>query len=336
MKQPIFILLSLFFLVRTTSIHAQSNEIKFLIDTTISIMKNNSVNANSVNWDTLRNNALMQAKNIDNPYELGSTMRYLYKSINDFHGAFFWKDSMFQWRHDAPAIPDSIMNEWKKGVQSIAMVLDKNIGYLRIPSMPGGSKEDFDRKAQTLNDSLCVLLNKNIKGIILDARLDGGGAMFPMILGVEQLLSDGFIGSFRTKKKEDWFIKINGFFIDTTLLTEVKPKCNVNAQNIPIVILVGRGTGSSGEFFLMAFKGRKNTILLGSQTAGWVTVNTGIQINDTAFINLSVGYGADRNGKIYKKALEPDIPITSVDKFNDIANDEKVKAALKWLKHNIQ
>ncbi len=186
MKQIILLFLSLYFLTKTTSIHAQSGEVKFLIDTTISIMKNNAVNANAVNWDTLRSNALIQAKSINNPYDLGFTMRYLYQSINDFHGAFFWKDSMFQWRHEEPAIPDSIMNEWKKGVQSITMVLDKNIGYLRIPSMPGGSKEVYDSKAQTLNDSLCVLLNKNIRGIILDARLDGGGAMFPMILGVKQ------------------------------------------------------------------------------------------------------------------------------------------------------
>ncbi|MEO6906141.1 MAG: S41 family peptidase [Ginsengibacter sp.] len=336
MKQTIFIFLSLFFLTGTNSVFAQSDEVNFLIDTTISIMKNNAVNASTVNWDTLRSNALVKAKNIDNPYRLGSTMRYLYKSINDFHGAFFWKDSTFQWHRNGLPISDSIMNEWKKGVQSVTRILDKNIGYLRIPSMGGGSKEQFDRKAQSLNDSLCVLLNKNIKGIILDARLDGGGAMFPMILGVKHLLSDGYIGSFRTKKKEDWYIKNNGFFIDTTLLTEVKPRCNVNAEFMPVVILIGPGTGSSGEFFLMAFKGRKHTILLGSKTAGWITVNDGIPINDTAFINLSVGYGADKNGKIYKEALEPDIPITSVDKFNDIANDEKVKAAIKWLKLQTQ
>ena len=65
----------------------------------------------------------------------------------------------------------------------------------------------------------------------MDLRLRGGGAMFPMILGVKQLLSEGFIGSFRTKKKEDWFIKNNSFFIDTTLLTEVKPACNAEWSN---------------------------------------------------------------------------------------------------------
>ena len=87
---------------------------------------------------------------------------------------------------------------------------------------------------------------------------------------------------------------------------------------------------------IIAFKGRKNTVLLGSKTAGYVTVNTGIPINDTAFMNLAVGYSADRSGKLYKEAIDPDIPLTGVDKFNNIANDEKVNVAVKWLKKRIR
>lgn len=335
MRQKVIVSISLFLLIGISSVYAQSNEVRFLIDTTISIMKNNAVNANTVEWDTLRSNALMKAKNIDNPYELGSTMRYLYKSINDFHGAFFYKDSTFQWHLSEPVVSDSIMNEWKKGVQSITMVLDKNIGYLRIPSMLVATQDDFNTKAQKLNDSLCSLLDKNIKGVILDLRLDGGGAMHPMILGVEQLLGQGYVGSFRVKKQENWFIKDNGFFVDTVLYSKINPRCNINAQNIPVVMLTGSHTGSAAECFIIAFKGRKNTVLLGSKTAGYVTVNNGIPINDTAFMNLAVGYNADRNEKIYKDAIEPDIPFTSVDKFNDIVNDEKVKAAIKWLRLHI-
>ena len=41
-------------------------------------------------------------------------------------------------------------------------------------------------------------MDKNVTGIILDLRLNGGGAMFPMMLGLEQLLHDGKIGSFVT------------------------------------------------------------------------------------------------------------------------------------------
>jgi C-terminal processing protease CtpA/Prc len=299
-------------------------------------MKNNAVNANTVNWDTVRTNALLRAKNIGNPYGLGSAMRYLYKSINDFHGAFFYKDSTFQWHQNQPVVSDSIMNEWKKGVQSVAMILDKNIGYLRIPSMPVANQDDFNTKAQKLNDSLCLLLNKNVKGLILDLRLDGGGAMHPMILGVEQLLPKGYLGSFRVKKKEGWFIRDNGFFVDTTLYSKINPACTINAQKMPVVMLISPHTGSAAECFIIAFKGRNNTVLLGSKTAGYVTVNTGIPINDTAFINLAVGYNADRNGHIYKEAIEPDIPFTGIDKFNDIAHDEKVKAAMTWLKRRVR
>src|SRR5690606_23431764 len=117
------------------------------------------------NWDSLTSNALAKAKDVNNPYGLGPTMRYLYKSINDFHGAFFYKDSTYQWHRNETKVPDSIMNEWKKGVRSITMVLDKNIGYLRIPSMPVATQEEFNTKAQKLNDSLCSLLEKNVQGI---------------------------------------------------------------------------------------------------------------------------------------------------------------------------
>ena len=101
-------------------------------------------------------------------------------------------------------------------------------------------------------------------------------------------------------------------------------------------MLTSAHTGSAAECFIIAFKGRTHTVLLGDATAGYVTVNTGIAINDTAFINLAVGYSADRNEKIYKEAIQPDISFTGIDKFNDIPNDEKVKAAIRWLTTHIR
>ena len=59
MRQKIIIFFALFLLIRV-SVCAQSSEVKFIIDTTISIMKNNAVNANTVDWDTLRSNALLR------------------------------------------------------------------------------------------------------------------------------------------------------------------------------------------------------------------------------------------------------------------------------------
>jgi hypothetical protein len=325
------IFLAVILLLKIGFVSAQSKEVGFLIDTCISIMKKNAVNTDSVNWNTLKENALKQARGLSDPYELGPVMRYLYQSINDFHGAFFYKDSTFKWHHNEPVLSEAISNEFKKGVTIKAEILENDIGYLRIPSMPVSSKKDYYIKAQNLNDSLCSLLSKNIKGIILDLRLDGGGAMHPMILGVEQLLRQGHIGAFQTKKREDWFIRDNSFFVDTTIFSSIIPKCSINAQSIPVVMLISPVTGSSAECFIIAFKGRAKTVLLGSETAGYVTVNNGFPINDTAFMNLAVGYSADREGKIYKEAIKPDIPFKGQDDFNDIKSDVKTKAAINWL-----
>ena len=313
-------------------VFSQSAEVKFLIDTCITIMKQNSVNANTVNWNEIRKNALAKAAGITDAHKLGPAIRYIYGSVNDFHGTFYYGDSSFRIEHKEPPISDSVRKEWNKGISIKTEMLESNIGYLRIPYMSTSTREENNNKAQGLNDSLCSILEKNSKGLVLDLRLNGGGDMHLMLLGVQQLLGNGRIGSFHVKKKEDWILKDNSFFTDTTLNVNIVPKCNTNAQDLPIVILIGPGTGSSGEFFLMPFKGRKNTVFLGSETAGYVTVIQGLRVSDSAYMLISVGYGADRNGKIYKDAIKPDIPFTSPDSFNDIRNDEKVKEAEKWLK----
>lgn len=74
---------------------------------------------------------------------------------------------------------------------------------------------------------------------------------------------------------------------------------------------------------------------MGAGTAGYITVNTGIPINQAAFMNLSVGYSADRKRNIYKEAIGPDIQFAAADRFYDIPNDEKVQAAVKWLESHI-
>ena len=314
------------------SIFGQSSEVKYLIDTSITIMKNNAVNRNKVDWTKIQKDALAQAVNKQNAYQIGPIYRMLFKSLNDFHGAFFCWDSTYKWYRQEPEQSDSIKNEWKKGVFIRTDVLEDNIGYLRVPYMSGYNRDELDKKAQQLNDSLCVLFDQKVTGIIVDLRLNGGGTMYPMMLGLEQLLGNGIIGSFETDNPQNWVIKNNSFFLDTNLLASIVPKCKMKQSDMPVVVLIGQGTGSSGEFLAMAFKKRKNTLFLGTATAGYVTTTKGFKINDAVTLLLSTGYGRDRGGEIYYHALYPDIFSKAPDSFNDIRNDEKVQAAAKWLK----
>ncbi|CAM3987641.1 Peptidase family S41 [Pedobacter westerhofensis] len=334
MPQKIILFISFILVFRSQEVFCQdfkNQEIKFLVDSTITIMRKNSVNSNKVDWTLLRKNVMLKAANLSSPYQLGDVIRYLFRSLDDFHGAFFYRDSVFKYNRKESPISDSIKNEWNKRSGIKTGILKDNIGYLRIPSMPGGSKSTFDSLAQNLNDSLCSLLTQHIKGIIVDLRINGGGAMYPMILGLEQLLQREAVGSFLMKTESKWFLKDHNFYIDTTKLASIAPKCWTATARLPMVMLTSPATGSSGEFLIIAFKGRPNTIIIGNSTAGYVTANQGFKINDEAFLNLSVGYGKDRNGKTYFKAIRPDISISSPDKFNDLENDRKILAAAKWL-----
>jgi carboxyl-terminal processing protease len=323
--KKLFILLLVLFHV---GCFAQNPEVKRLLDTTISIMKANAINSKKINWTVVQRNAYARADT-----SISSAIQYLYQSLNDYHGWLVYGNTRIDWKPNKNIVPDSIMNEWKKGVKAQTFLLNNNIGYLRVPSMPGADQIDIDKKAQNLNDSLCQLLQKNVKGIVLDLRLNGGGAMFPMILGLEQLLGQRKVGAFHGKKTENWTLKNDKFYVDTMVRASITPKCTINAENIPIVLLTSSQTASSGEFLVIAFKGRKNTILIGEKTAGYITGTEGYTLESVrSYMLLSTTYGADRDGKLYKTAITPDITISTPDKFNDIPNDEKVKDAINWIK----
>ena len=237
MKKFIATLLSITALYVSTTF-GQSEEVKFLLDTSIALMKSNAVNRNKVDWGRIEKNVYSQIATKENAYQLGPAFRMLFKSLNDFHGAFYCWDHTYKWQRPKPEYSDSIKNEWKKGIFLQKDILQDNIGYLRVPYMGFAKRSELDKKAQLLNDSLCALLNKNVIGIIVDLRLNSGGAMFPMMLGLEQLLHNGKIGSF-TKNAGNWILKDNSFYLDTTILTSIISKCRTVNKDIPVAVLMG-------------------------------------------------------------------------------------------------
>lgn len=330
MKKFVFICIALIYLANSS--FSQQNEVKFLLDSAIHLMQLQAVNTEKVNWPAVKRVAYSMAKDIHDPAKLGPVMRFLYRSIDDYHGAFFYKDSTFRWTKYQLNYSDSITNEWKKGVTPMIRVFDNGIGYLRVPSMPIFEEKEFNTKAQRLNDSLCSLLSRNLHGIILDLRLNGGGAMQPMLLGVHNLLAPGLLGSFDRGSKENWELTDSTFMMNKMVISKISPSCAVDGRNIPVVLLIGAGTGSSGEFFIIPFKHRAKTTLIGSTTSGYVTAVDGFGLNEHAGMNLSLSYGMDIKGNVYRTAFQPDIPIDAPDKFNDLQSDAKVQAAIRWLK----
>lgn len=328
MKPIATIIFCLFF---SPILNAQKPGLTAVIDTIIQIMRTQSVNSAAVDWPSVRSGALEKARHAETGEQLGEACRLILKAANEYHGFISYGDSVFRWSAKEPVFPEAVTNAWKKGVFVQTKSVANGIRYLRVPYISFSERHVLDSNAQNLNDSLCYLLMQNPKGLILDLRLNGGGAMFPMILGLQQLLGEGELGSFTSEPKIPWMLREDRFFSGDQEMTKITPICKNDFTQLPLAILIGPGTGSSGEFLAMAFKGRKNTIFLGENTGGYVTATKGTSVNKDLYLLISECYGRDRNGNVYREALSPDIRITTPDNFDTIGVDPKVLAAIRWL-----
>lgn len=106
-----------------------------------------------------------------------------------------------------------------------------------------------------------------------------------------------------------------------------------NVSKIPVAILIGPITKSSGSILAIAFKGRENTIFIGEETAtGYTTSNDFFVFGSDTYLNLSTANSIDRNGVKYMDHVSPDIFLRGQDDFDNLKRDIKVLAALVWLR----
>ena len=95
-------------------------------------------------------------------------------------------------------------------------------------------------------------------------------------------------------------------------------------------------TGSSGEAVLLAFKGRPNTLIIGEETAGYITSNNVYELHPNVNLVLATAFMLDRTGKVYTTGIMPDVMIKDGDNFYQLDQDAKLQQARLWLKQTIK
>jgi carboxyl-terminal processing protease len=315
----------LFLFLLPVLIEAQPKKVKSVLDKTIERMKQKSLHTKEVNWDTLTAGAYRLAREAKRPEELGKSIRYLFQSLDDFHGSFRYKDSVFRWVKEKVTVPETYKAAFAtKGNKFFTRQMEE-AGYLRIPtSLVNVAKE----RTRALQDSLCKILSRNPKGLIFDLRLNGGGHFFCMAMGISNILEYGFINTTDEMRKDGYYrTSASG----TVNIHPFKETCERNHLDIPIAVIIGPMVGSSAEVLTVLLKNRPNTLLIGEPTAGWVTSVDGMKINRNAHLNLSVSYLTDVHGNVYKTSIQPDILVQGGDNFTTLPDDKKIQKALEWL-----
>jgi carboxyl-terminal processing protease len=224
----------------------------------------------------------------------------------------------------------------------IASILDGNIGYVLVPGMQVGTPEQIAEAAKELHEKVSYVASQKPKGWVVDLRLNGGGNLYPMLIGLRPLLGDGVVGGTIDgdgRLEQKWVLKSDGLYWRDSegdrRFAELDMKAQIPDPSIPVVVLLGPLTSSSGQGTALAFTGRPRCHMLGEPTAkGYTTVIAPFYFGNDVMLNLAVGYMADRNGQPCKLQVLPTEIVEAGDTFDNLSVDKKVLSALRWLKQN--
>jgi C-terminal processing protease CtpA/Prc len=275
---------------------------------------------------TLKETALKIAGNAKQYSDCYLAIEYLLSSmrpLGDEHSFFMKAAEMKNWESEGSQVSKPEPPSYK--------IID-NYGYILVPPFHGGNPQKVLAYADSMQLAIQKLFNAGIKGWIVDLRSNTGGNMTPMVAGLGPLFSKEKLGSLMNVegKFQSWYYSKGNYYWDNETDTALRVSNPITLPaRLPIAVLIGNSTGSSGEAVTISFIGNEKTILLGQPTWGLTTGNQSFAMKDGSQIFLSSTIMVDRNGKLYHKSIDPDTLI--VEKKGE-ANDPGITAAIDWLR----
>jgi C-terminal processing protease CtpA/Prc len=296
---------------------------KEFVEEIITVVKNHSLYRDSLNFVDLYNKSISIAGNPKTTSDIYIVLDFIFSELEkygDDHSFFMTPDEVKNW--ETPSSKDEYIKlpEYK---------VVENFGYIEVPAFHGGNDSLIMKYALTLQSGIKKLNEREIEGWIIDLRENTGGNMEPMIAGLGPLFSGDTLGSLVdvNNNSEYWKYKDGTYFWEEEEIISV-PGFTKLSKKLPIAVLIGNQTGSSGEAVTISFKGNLNTILIGNETWGLTTGNEDFRLSDGSKVLLASTKMVDRNQEIYNSKIVPDIRISKIDTENDLALLE----AIKWLK----
>lgn len=332
MKRCLWALLLLFPYISNAQ---KADSVRLFVDSALNVMQKRSLFAKYLDWPKIRDSVHRLTKEATTYENAAPALKFAFNLLNDKHGWLVLNGESYSnpfLLRDNSRINDATKNIITKPAVRCA-VLQNKYAYLSIPFFGGQTTKAMNDFAQRIQDSLCKSISSSTKGIIIDLRLNGGGNMYPMVIGVSNLLEDGKLSeSINANGEVDGTttMKNHSITLLDTMVVKLKNSCPI-IQSIPLAVLIGPATGSSGEQLAIVLSTRKKSILIGEHTAGYVTGNNGFLLpgRDNGIV-IGESYTKDKNGKVYLDDVSPAIKIIGGDDFLNLLNDKKIQAAINW------
>ena len=171
----------------------------------------------------------------------------------------------------------------------VAKVSGQNLGYIRVLGFARGA-------GRQLESEVADLVGRGVDGIVLDLRDNGGGLFSEGIDVASVFLEDGKIVTYKARSQPRQVYRASGEAF----------------ENVPLVVLVNRGTASASEIVAGALQDRDRAILVGERTYGKGSVQDIIPLSDASALKLTTGaYFTPSGRNISGKGIEPDVRVDS-------------------------
>ncbi len=192
-------------------------------------------------------------------------------------------------------------------------ILEGNIGYIRISSFEEKTAEDFRQQLRDLE-------LKQVKGLVIDLRDNGGGLVESSVKVADLLLEEGVVTYTEDRKGKRQFYK-----------------SEPGKTKLPYTILVNGGTASASEILTGAVKDHHAGKIVGTTTYGKGIIQSVEQLSNGDAVKLTImQYFSPDGNVIHKVGVTPDIVVElltddAAGEPSDHSSDRQLKAAVELL-----
>jgi carboxyl-terminal processing protease len=202
-----------------------------------------------------------------------------------------------------------IRAEIKTSSVSWKMLAD-DIAHLRISRFSQRTNEELEPVLQEILDA-------GAKGIIMDLRNNPGGILDVTVEVASQFLEDGVV-LFQVDgdgNREVWEVIPDGL-----------------ATDIPLAVLVNRGSASGSEVLAGAIQDHARAPLIGEKTFGKGSVNHINQLSDGSALYVTFArWYTPKDRLIEGQGLDPDIPIEFAEEHMESGTDPQLDRAIQYI-----
>ena len=315
------------------------DSITHFYDSLIYHMKTDYLYRQDVAWDKVE---VIKSRALE-AETFGKSLQYctnIFDAIDGSHLNLFSDYGWFKWskgkEYQQEDFNINFLLKYENDPQFEVKVIDNTYGYILLPAMLmlDLSQDSLNLATQQMYDEIMNIQDTHRPtGWIIDLRFNSGGNVFPMLTALYHLLGNKTLYNcidLQEKLLSTVYLD-NGVIHDSedgvdhaTIIPTSEPDLEV-----PVAIITGILTASSGELIPISFGDRANTITIGEPTAGFTTANSLRKLPFDVKLTLTTSFMTDGQFR-YESVISPDILVEREANFDNLAQDANVIQALQF------